>query len=541
MAAHLTPSFWLSQVDGLEAPDPSRRPLDGDIEADVAIVGAGYTGLWTAYYLAVAEPSLRIAVVEERFAGYGASGRNGGWCSALLPMSVPAMARRYGRQAALAMHRAMVSTVDEVGRAAAHEGIDCHYAKGGTVLLARSPAQLARARAEVAASDRFDLGLSLVDAATASARCGATGVLGGSFTPDCAAIQPALLVRGLAAAVARRGVRVYEGSRALALWPHTVLCPHGTVRAGVVVRATEGYTPELPGLRRAVIPLYSLMIATEPLPDRVWDAIGLADRETFGDYRHLIVYGQRTADGRLAFGGRGAPYHFGSRVHPDYDRVPAVFTALRRTLVELFPILDGVRVEHAWGGPLGVARDWSASVGLDRRTGLGWAGGYVGDGVATANLAGRTLADLILDRDSELVGLPWVGHRSPRWEPEPLRYLAVNATLRAMTAADAAETRHRPPVPYRGGGRPPAGPVRPERVGQRGGGMTRRWPRRPSDGATGGPSSSRRLGRPASRTASARATRSSLVGGGGSNSPSCRTRSQPRGAVRPRACGSHRS
>jgi glycine/D-amino acid oxidase-like deaminating enzyme len=439
MATDLSaPSFWLSQVDSQRPPRP---PLDGDLDVDVAIVGAGYTGLWTAYYLAVAEPSLRVAVLEQRFAGYGASGRNGGWCSALLPMSVPAMERRYGRDAAVAMHRAMVSTVDEVGRVAAAEGIDCHYAKGGTVLLARSPAQLARAREEVAVSDRYGLGLSLVDAEEASARCAATGVLGGTFTPDCAAIQPARLARGLAAAVERRGVRIHEGTRAVALLPRTVLTPQGTVRAGVVVRATEGYTPELPGLRRALIPVYSLMIATEPLPDSAWEAIGLAGRETFGDHRHLIIYGQRTADGRLAFGGRGAPYHYGSRVRPDFDRVPAVFTALRRTLVELFPVLAGIRVEYAWGGPLGVARDWSASVGLDRRTGLGWAGGYVGDGVATANLAGRTLADLILRRGSDLVRLPWVGHRSPRWEPEPLRYLAVNATLRAMVAADAAERR----------------------------------------------------------------------------------------------------
>jgi glycine/D-amino acid oxidase-like deaminating enzyme len=425
----------------VDSSEPRRPPLRGDAEVDVAIVGAGYTGLWTAYYLATARPSLRIAVLERRFAGYGASGRNGGWCSALLPMSVPAMTRRYGRERALGMHRAMVSTVDEVGRVATAEGIDCHYAKGGTVMLARSPAQLARARAEAAVSERFGLGLSMIDAAAASARCGATDVLGGTFTPDCAAIQPALLVRGLASAVERRGVTIHEGTRVVGLSPRLVHTPQGTVRASVVVRATEGYTPELPGLRRVLIPVYSLMIATTPLPDRAWDAIGLAGRETFGDYRHLIIYGQRTADGRLAFGGRGAPYHYGSRIRPDFDRVPAVFTALRRTLVGLFPVLADVRVEHAWGGPLGVARDWSASVGLDRRTGLAWAGGYVGDGVATTNLAGRTLADLILERDTDLTRLPWVDHRSPRWEPEPLRFLAVNATLRAMTAADATESR----------------------------------------------------------------------------------------------------
>jgi glycine/D-amino acid oxidase-like deaminating enzyme len=219
------------------------------------------------------------------------------------------------------------------------------------------------------------------------------------------------------------------------------------VRARYVIRATEGYTPAFPGLHRALAPVYSLMIATAPLPEEAWAEIGLAGRPTFSDLRHLIIYGQRTADGRLAFGGRGAPYHFGSAVRPSFDQVPAVFNALRRTLAELFPVLGEVKVTHGWGGPLGVPRDWCASVGLDRSTGLGWAGGYVGDGVATTNLAGRTLAaliteaDLITGTDSEITRLPWVGHRSPRWEPEPLRWLGANAGLQAMSWADRVEAR----------------------------------------------------------------------------------------------------
>jgi len=208
------------------------------------------------------------------------------------------------------------------------------------------------------------------------------------------------------------------------------------VRAAVVVRATEGYTARLPGLRRALAPVYSLMIATAPLPPSVWDRIGLRERETFTDLRHLIIYGQRTADGRLAFGGRGAPYHFGSGIRPEYDREPRVFADLRRTLGVLFPALRDVPVTHTWGGPLGIARDWSASVGLDRATGLGWAGGYVGDGVATTNLAGRTLAALVTGADSDLVRLPWVNHRSRAWEPEPLRWLGANAALRAVALSD---------------------------------------------------------------------------------------------------------
>ncbi|WBC10177.1 FAD-dependent oxidoreductase [Micromonospora sp. WMMA1947] len=435
-------SYWLSSLDEPLTPRPG---LPGDTDADVAIVGAGYTGLWTAYYLARADPTLRVVVLEREIAGYGASGRNGGWCSALFPTSLPALARRHGRDRALAMQRAMHDTVAEVGRVAAAEGIDCDWQAGGTVTLARSEAQLGRARAEVAQAHTHGLtddDLTLLDAAEAAARCNAEGVRGGTYTPHCAAVHPAKLVRGLARAVERRGVRIHERTPVTAVRPGAAVTPAGAVRAPVVVRATEGYTPGLSGQRRTVAPVYSLMVATPPLPEETWARIGLAQRETFSDYRHVIVYGQRTADGRLAFGGRGAPYHYASRVRPGFDREPRVFTALRRALADLFPVLGPeVPVTHAWGGPLGVARDWAASVGLDRRTGLAWAGGYVGDGVGTSNLAGRTLADLIRGVESDLTALPWVGHRSPRWEPEPLRWLAMNAGLRVMSSADRREHR----------------------------------------------------------------------------------------------------
>jgi glycine/D-amino acid oxidase-like deaminating enzyme len=434
-------SLWLDTVPGSLAPG---SPLAGDVDVDVAIAGAGYTGLWTAYYLARAEPGVRIAVCEREIAGFGASGRNGGWCSALFPASLGKLARMAGRDAAIAMHRAMQETVDEVGAAATVEGIDCHWTKGGTVLLARSPAQLDRARAEVAEAREYGFGagdLRLLTAAEAREMAAATGVLGGTYTPHCAVIHPARLARGLAEAVRRRGVTVYERTPVTQIQPGCLVTPSGTVRARYVIRATEGYTPQLPGEQRTVVPVYSLMIATAPLPESAWSQLGLLGRPTFGDLRHLIIYGQRTDDGRFAFGGRGAPYHLGSAIRPSFDRAPAVFTALRRTLAELFPLLGDAPVTHAWGGPIGVPRDWCASVGLDPVTGVGWAGGYVGDGVATTNLAGRTLADLVLGKSSDITKLPWVGHRSPRWEAEPLRWLGVNAGLQVMSWADRQEAR----------------------------------------------------------------------------------------------------
>jgi glycine/D-amino acid oxidase-like deaminating enzyme len=341
----------------------------------------------------------------------------------------------------MAQYAALRGAVDEVGRVATAEGIDANVARGGMISLARSEPQLERARRHVAEARRYGLDLDLLDTAAAGDRVAGTGVMGASFTPNCAALHPAKLVRGLAEVVTSRGVRLYERTAARDLAPHAVHTEQGAVRAEVVVRATEGYTARLPHARRALAPVYSLMIATEPLAETVWADIGLARRETFTDHRHLIIYGQRTADDRLAFGGRGAPYHAGSRVRPDYDRSARVHRTLRETLVALFPVLRDVTITHRWGGPLGIARDWHPSVGLDPAGGLAWAGGYVGDGVSTSNLAGRTLADLITGRRTDLTALPWVGHHSRRWEPEPLRWLGVNAGLQAMTWADRAEAR----------------------------------------------------------------------------------------------------
>ena len=440
-------SLWWEAVP---VPLPPRPALTRDVQVDVCIVGGGFTGLWTALALAQGDPALRVAVVEREVAGFGASGRNGGWCSALFATSDIALARLHGADAMHAMRRALQQTVDVVGASAAAEGIDCHFAKGGSVDLVRSEAQRARALAAVDQARALGIGegdLRWLGSEETRQLVGAAGGLGATFTPHCAALQPALLARGLADAVERRGVHVFEHTEVLDIRPGsraarpTVVTTGGTVRTDVVVRATEAWTPTLPGFHRDIVPVYSLMVATEPLGDDFWAAAGLEGRATFADHRHMIIYGQRTLDGRIAFGGRGAPYHYGSSVRPSFDTEPRVHALLRRTLTELFPALEETRFTHAWGGPLGIPRDWHSSVGFDRSTGLAWAGGYVGDGVATTNLAGRTLADLITGTDSALTGLPWVGHRSPRWEPEPLRWLGVNAGLWTMRLADRSEVR----------------------------------------------------------------------------------------------------
>lgn len=443
-------SFWHDSLpDGSLAP---RAPLAGtgpsnSVDADVAIVGGGLTGLWTAWYLQELDPALKIVVLEKEIAGFGASGRNGGWCSALFPRSTASLERTHGRDAALAMRRAMVATVDEVGRAATQAGIDADYVKGGTIGYARSRVQLAAAKAEVEEAAAYG-----VDALAlwGPERVKAAGALGAAFDPACARLHPAKLVRGLAAAVEHRGATIAEQTEVLDYRPGRVETAHGVVTCDRLVIATEGYGATLRATRRRVLPLYSLMIATEPLPDAFWDEIGIAHGQTFADFRHLVIYGQRTADNRFAFGGRGARYHWGSAIRPEYDRVQRVFDHLRRTLGELFPVLDGARfrdaaVTHRWGGPLGVPRDWHATASYDPAKRVAWAGGYVGDGLSTTNLAGRTLADLMTGADTELTRLPWVNHESPSWEPEPLRFAGANAGLLATQFADIEERVTRRP------------------------------------------------------------------------------------------------
>jgi glycine/D-amino acid oxidase-like deaminating enzyme len=444
-------SLWL---DGL-AGDPlvPRAALPGPADADVAIVGAGYTGLWTAYYLRRADPGLRVVVLEREIAGFGASGRNGGWCSAFMPMDRERLARRAGRGAVLALQRELCGTVDEVGRAAEREGIDCHYVKAGTLHLATTPVQLARLEAGVVDDRRWGLGEDdqrLLDRDEVERRVRVAGVLAAAFTPHCAAVDPARLARGLAKVVERLGVPIYESTPVTRIRPGRADTTRGTVRAEVVVRATEGWTATLPGSRRTLLPLYSLMLATEPLPAEAWEQLGWDGGETLATGTHLSMYAQRTRDGRIACGRRGAPYHLGSRVRAGFDRDDRVHGRLLAVLGELLPQAADAGVTHRWGGPIGISRDWTASVGLDRATGLAWAGGYVGDGVALANLAGRTLADLIGGHGSDLARLPWVQHRSRPWEPEPLRWLGVNAGLRLAANIDAGEERSGRPARLRG-------------------------------------------------------------------------------------------
>lgn len=350
----------------------------------------------------------------------------------------------------------MRETVDTVGAFAAEHEIEIDWHKGGTLLVARDQLQLGRAEEHVA-NERLwgNDGITLLAETKMRQFCNVTSS-GGSFNPHCAVINPAKLVIGLANVVEGLGVKIFEQSRVTRIDSRgsnsgslaAVWVGEYQVKANVVLRATEGYTALLPQAHRDIAPVYSLMIATEPLSAETWRDIGLGNRQTFADYGNLIIYGQRTADGRLAFGGRGAPYHFGSQIKPAFDENLGVHGMLAETLVRWFPALADKHIEYRWGGPLGIPRDWYAGVRFDPATGMGSVGGYVGDGVATSNLAGRTFASLVTNKDADLRKLPWVNRPVRRWEPEPLRWLGINAALTAVRASDWFESRVKSPAPW---------------------------------------------------------------------------------------------
>ncbi|KHK59501.1 FAD-dependent oxidoreductase [Burkholderia sp. A9] len=419
-------------------PAPRRQHLADTIDADVVIVGAGYTGLWTTYYLLKARPSLRVVLIERNVVGFGASGRNGGWASAIFPISLSRVAQMYSHEAALHLQAAMNATVDEIGQVLETENLDADFQKEGFISLARSDAQLLRVLSAVEASTRFGLPAQwqILDSVVAREKVGARDVIGALYTEHCAVIHPGKLVHGLAKLVESMGARIYENSEVKSIRPGIVSTANGTVKAETVVRATEAFSCQQSENRRSVIPLSSLVLATEPLPLDMRRRLHLDHRLAFNDMRHLRVYGQVTADGRLVFGGRGAPYKWGSTISDDFGDA---HDKIRKSMVGFFPELADVAITHRWGGALGVARDWCPTVSMDKRTRIAWAGNYVGDGVATSNLAGRILSNLILDVDEKINSLPFVNHQSPSWEAEPLRWFGINGGLFAAGLSDLEE------------------------------------------------------------------------------------------------------
>jgi glycine/D-amino acid oxidase-like deaminating enzyme len=430
-------SFWHRQI----GPQPLRGQLVEPQEFDVCIIGAGFTGLWTAYYLARAAPALNIAVLEARHVGFGASGRNGGWMTGGFAWSHDRYLATSDAESLRAMVRAMAGTVDEIISVAQSAGIDADIRRTDELLVATNAAQLSRLQTELQTRSFWGEEVHMIDAKALASRINIPAAQGAMVVPNVARIQPAKLVQGLARLVETLGVQIFENTPANALHPGRVETPHGPVRARTILRATEAFTSQLASHQRDLLPLNSAQIITAPLSAQTWDEIGWKGYEIFGDFANAYCYCQRTDDGRIAVGGRGIPYRFNNRLDtngtPDDETIRRLITVLRTH----FPAAANAKIDHAWCGTLGVPRDWCARVDFDTSTRIGSAGGYVGVGVSTSNLAGRTLADLALDRTTALTCLPWVNRPLRKWEPEPLRWLGLRGMYKLLNAADRAEAK----------------------------------------------------------------------------------------------------
>ncbi|HWH27237.1 MAG TPA: FAD-dependent oxidoreductase [Pseudolysinimonas sp.] len=438
-------SHWFAEIYGDDAVIPTRDPLPGPIKADVAIVGAGYTGLWTAYELLRSAPGLKVVLLEAKFVGYGPSGRNGGAAISQIVGSRQFWAKRGGREGAIGMERAVQNGVDEIGTAVAREGIECKFAKNGVLMLARTPLEVEHFRHSVEEDRKFGFTAEdtvYLEQADAVARINAANLLGAKFNSHCASIDPARLVQGLAAAVEKLGGTVYEQTRVSSIEPRRAITERGLVEAEFVIRATEAYTGWIDGKKRQIVPVHTTMIATEVISDALWSEINWAKRETVLA-EHPFLHLQHTSDHRITIGGDDprVPYRFGSATSDDHQPAEELQQHYYRQLIKLFPPLAGVKIAHSWSGVFGAPRDWAPSVGVDHSTGLGWGGGYVGEGVVPSNMAGRTLRDLILKKDTEMTALPWVRKHPRGWEPEPIRYIGSAAIFAARRAGENNEER----------------------------------------------------------------------------------------------------
>jgi glycine/D-amino acid oxidase-like deaminating enzyme len=434
-------SYWHDSAPGTLEP---RTALDSETEADIAIVGAGYTGLWTAYYLKQIDPSLNIVILEAEISGFGASGRNGGWCAGYLAGIDHWLDDPVYRDQGMRLQRLMFDTVQEVGRVARRESIDCHFEQSGALEIAVNPAQLARLSAELDHMRSLGFGeddYQWLGQGELQDTLGVDQALAAIHMKHCAAVHPFRLARGLATVLENLGVTIYEKSPVLEIKNRELITPSGKVEAGAVVVATEGYSGTVAGCKRRLIPVHSMMVVTEPLSDQQLEAINFQHRYCFGSINRLVTYGQLTADRRIAFGCRGS-YHYGSGIKT-FDCSDPEFDLVAASLLQFFPGLKGISFTHGWGGAMGVSRSLRPSVNFDPEHGCGWAGGYFGNGVGATHLAGQTMADLVTGNETERTQTPWVNPVAAqrKWEPEPIRWLGVQSRAKLMQLADRAEHR----------------------------------------------------------------------------------------------------
>ncbi len=436
--AHLGSAVLWHETLGVQAPS---LPARGRIDADVVIVGAGYTGLWAAYQLSRSDPTLEVVVLDANDLAFGASGRNGGFAMTLLDFDLRRFARNWGDDAAAHAHRAVARSVMEIDRTVSEEGIDADLEATGLLRVATNRAQLARIEQERATADRLGLrGFRLLDGNGTRDLLDSPSYLGGLLEDHCAIVNPAKLAVGLAEVVRRQGVRIHEGSPVLGLTEEhggvTVATPHAQVRADTAILATNAWTHRFPQARGQSVPFYTYVVVTEPLSDAQWDAIGWRGRQGVEDARNLVHYFRPTADGRVLWGGTDVIYRYGGPISPRRDRHEAIRRRLEREFLATFPQLGDVRFTHHWGGPIAVTSRFVPRIGSFDGGRIHYAFGYSGHGVAPAHTAGRILRDLVLGRETDDTAVCFVDHPQTSFPPEPLTWIGAELSRRLLQRQD---------------------------------------------------------------------------------------------------------
>jgi glycine/D-amino acid oxidase-like deaminating enzyme len=397
---------------------------------DVAIIGGGFSGLWSAYHLKQLQPSLKIAIFEQKYVGYGASGRNGGWASAEYPTSNSRLIKEHGVQTYKNLRKSLIESIDEIGQIAKSNAWQIEYAKGGALVFATNKAQLTRISSEIDDEHKF------LTKDQASELLNVANIKGGIYTPHCAALNPFNLTQSLAKYLESIGVKIFEESKVEEISDKSLLVNGHRIGCQISIRATEAFTARK-WIANQQIPIYSLMIATERLPSEILTQIRNSQRATFQEACNLITYAQITGDNRLAIGGRGSRYKLFSHLSERSETDVRMHSALEKRAVKWFPQLQSVNFEYRWGGPIALTRRWQSYINYNPITGQAAIGGYVGDGVTLSYLVAKTLAQIIDGQKTP--DLPFVNQRIGRWEPEPIRYLAVNAGFKATVVADFEE------------------------------------------------------------------------------------------------------
>lgn len=438
-------SEYGSKIYWLETSKNDPRPaVTESITADVAIVGGGYTGLWTAYHLLEADPTLRVVVLEGQEVGFGASGRNGGFAMTLLDMSLSLLRQNHGDERARAAHLAVAQSVREIGATIEQHGIDCEWVHGGLSVVATSRAQMERVEADLETASALNLpGFRRLSRDEIQAEIHSPTYLGALHEDHCGVLHPARLAHGLARTVESMGAQIHESTPVTGFdtsGPTVRLTtPGGEVRAEQVVLATAAWGSQLPWFNNKIVPLFTYIALTEPLTDAQWDTVGWERRQGVEDKRNFVHYYRRTADGRILWGGSDGVFYRGGGLRPEHDRSPKALARLTETFRQTFPQLNEVRFSHHWGGPVGITPTFLPIFGTlaeDPRMHYGLA--YNGHGVAPTHTGGKILRDKVLGRgETEYTNLCFVDTREVKMPPSPLPWIGGDLTRRALLRQDA--------------------------------------------------------------------------------------------------------